>query len=144
MTDATRTKPAGKQRGGSRRAGGGTEPAPETRSDGGLHMHTLHAKLPIPYLTPNDIAANAHTAGSKLPSLPAMPEPKRLAFYGGLGALAIFGAIDWPVAVAIGAATVIARGGRRDEENGNGHGEKRAEEGAAKPAGGRAGDARRR
>ena len=37
-----------------------------------------------------------------------LPPPKRLAFYGALGAAAVFGAIDWPVAAAIGIGTVLA------------------------------------
>ncbi|GAA5059118.1 hypothetical protein HNP84_008709 [Thermocatellispora tengchongensis] len=48
----------------------------------------------------------------------AMPPPERIAYYGGLGALAAFGVIEWPVAAAIGAGTVIAqraRGMRRAE-----------------------------
>jgi hypothetical protein len=38
-----------------------------------------------------------------------LPPPERLAFYGGLGLAAVLGAIDWPVATAIGLGTVIAR-----------------------------------
>jgi hypothetical protein len=38
-----------------------------------------------------------------------LPPPGRLAFYGGLGAAAVFGLIDWPVAAAIGLGTVVAR-----------------------------------
>jgi hypothetical protein len=38
-----------------------------------------------------------------------LPPHERLAFYGGLGIAAVFGAIDWPVAAAIGIATMIAR-----------------------------------
>jgi hypothetical protein len=104
---------------------------PDVRSDGGVRMHTLHAELPIPYLTPDDISANARTAGAKLS--PPMPPPKRLAFYGGLGALAVFGAVDWPVAVAIGAATMVARSGRHDEGDSGGRAEKAAR-GARKSA----------
>ena len=43
-----------------------------------------------------------------------LPPPERLAFYGGLGLAAVLGAIDWPVATAIGIGTMIARkAGRR-------------------------------
>ncbi|GAA1187620.1 hypothetical protein GCM10009654_51520 [Streptomyces hebeiensis] len=133
MADDTATT-----RGGKRGSAGKKHPD-GNRSDGdGLRMHTLHAKLPIPYLTPGDVTANARAAGSKLAppmpskeSMPSMPPPKRLAFYGGLGALAVFGAVDWPVALAIGAATVVARGGRRQEGNGDGRAAKRSEEGGA-------------
>jgi hypothetical protein len=38
-----------------------------------------------------------------------LPPPERLAFYGGLGIAAVLGAIDWPVAAAIGLGTMIAR-----------------------------------
>ncbi len=77
--------------------------------DGHVRMHTVHADLPIPYLTPGDLTANAQVIGARLPTLP-LPPPKRLAFYGGLGALAVVGALDWPVAAAIGAATAVVRG----------------------------------
>ncbi|WP_214102596.1 hypothetical protein [Acrocarpospora catenulata] len=38
----------------------------------------------------------------------AMPPPERLIYYGGLGALAVIGAIEWPVAAAIGVGTMLA------------------------------------
>jgi hypothetical protein len=38
-----------------------------------------------------------------------LPPPERLVFYGGLGIAAVLGAIDWPVAAAIGIGTMIAR-----------------------------------
>jgi hypothetical protein len=42
-----------------------------------------------------------------LPGL-GRPDPGRLLWYGGLGALATIGVLEWPVAVVIGAATAIA------------------------------------
>jgi hypothetical protein len=43
-----------------------------------------------------------------------LPPPERVAYYAGLGFLAVVGLIEWPVAAAIGAGTVIAqRAGRR-------------------------------
>jgi len=42
-----------------------------------------------------------------LPDL-GRPDPAGLLWYGGLGALAVIGVLDWPVAVVIGAATAIA------------------------------------
>jgi hypothetical protein len=86
-------------------------PPPQSQSgETHLQLHTVHADLPIPYFTPRDITANAHVVTSHLPAPSAMPPPRTLAFYGGLGALALAGAVDWPVALAIGAATVVARG----------------------------------
>ena len=38
----------------------------------------------------------------------AVPSPKQLAFYGALGALAVFEVIDWPVAVAVGVGQAAA------------------------------------
>ncbi|GHH82182.1 hypothetical protein GCM10018793_41390 [Streptomyces sulfonofaciens] len=80
-----------------------------------LHMHTAHPSIPVPYVTRADLSANVHAAESALPDV-RMPPPERLAFYGGLGALAVAGAVEWPVAAAIGVATVIARRGRRGSE----------------------------
>jgi hypothetical protein len=37
-----------------------------------------------------------------------LPSPKRLAFYGGILALAAFGILDWPVALVIGAGHLLA------------------------------------
>ena len=37
----------------------------------------------------------------------AVPPPDQLAFFGVLGGLAVLGAIDWPVAVAIGVGQVV-------------------------------------
>jgi len=37
-----------------------------------------------------------------------LPEPQRLAFYGGLAALAAFGILDWPVAVVMGIGHLLA------------------------------------
>ncbi len=37
-----------------------------------------------------------------------LPEPQRLAFYGGLAALAVFGILEWPVAVVLGVGHLLA------------------------------------
>jgi hypothetical protein len=37
-----------------------------------------------------------------------LPEPERLAFYGGISALAAFGILDWPVAVVLGIGHLLA------------------------------------
>lgn len=37
-----------------------------------------------------------------------LPSPKRLAFYGGIVALAACGILDWPVALVIGAGHLLA------------------------------------
>ncbi|WP_234360234.1 hypothetical protein [Streptomyces sp. DSM 15324] len=57
--------------------------------------------MPIPYVTPGDIFTNARTAASLLPA------PRKLAYYTVLGAMTVAGALEWPVAVAVGAATEV-------------------------------------
>lgn len=37
-----------------------------------------------------------------------LPGPDQLAFYGGIGALAAFGIIEWPVAIVIGVGHFLA------------------------------------
>ncbi|MDX2698517.1 hypothetical protein Sipo8835_31365 [Streptomyces ipomoeae] len=94
---------------------------PEERHDqerhtGGkvVHLHTAHPRVPIPYVTPGDI----FRTGTKATSL--LPSPRKLAFYGLLGGMTAAGAMAWPVAVAVGAATeVITReqAARQHEEH---------------------------
>ncbi|WP_146229136.1 hypothetical protein [Streptomyces sp. NWU339] len=79
-----------------------TEPPEEKRTGGKLlHLHTAHARVPIPYVTPGDMFSTARPATSILPS------PRKLAFYGLLGAMAVVEAVEWPIAVAVGAATEV-------------------------------------
>ncbi|MEU6550334.1 hypothetical protein ABZ915_08605 [Streptomyces sp. NPDC046915] len=72
----------------------------ETHPDGaGLHLRTrtFRPPVPIPYLNREELPA------------------RDLAFYGGLGVLTVAGALEWPVALAIGGATWLLRGRRRTE-----------------------------
>lgn len=79
----------------------------------GLHLHTrtLHPPVPIPYLTREDVTSTARTATSRLPG---RPSAKDLVFYGGLGAMAVAGALEWPVALAVGGATWLVRSRKHD------------------------------
>lgn len=86
-----------------------------------VHLHTAHAKVPIPYVTPGDAFSkirlpNVRTATSAATSVATtatsaatslLPSPRKLAFYGVLGGMTVAGAIGWPVAVAVGAATEV-------------------------------------
>jgi hypothetical protein len=54
-------------------------------------------------------------AGLRLP-MPAGVDGKRLLWFGGLGALATIGLLDWPVAVVVGAGSIIASRFARDEQ----------------------------
>ncbi|MFJ5531096.1 hypothetical protein [Streptomyces sp. NPDC093261] len=78
----------------------------------GLHLHTLtlHPSLKLPYITRDDVTSTARAATSRVPG---MPSAKDVVFYGGLGAMAVAGALDWPVALAVGGATWLLRGARR-------------------------------
>ncbi|MEU2283978.1 hypothetical protein ABZ614_18910 [Streptomyces sp. NPDC013178] len=66
-----------------------------------VHLHTAHPRVSIPYVTPGDMFTGARAATSKLPS------PRKLAYYGLLGGMAVAGALEWPVALAVGAATEV-------------------------------------
>ncbi|MEV0418382.1 hypothetical protein [Streptosporangium canum] len=70
----------------------------------------LHLPLHLPHVNRREAGQAVDVARSFL------PPPERMVYYGGLGALAVAGLIEWPVAAAIGVGTVIAqraRGGRR-------------------------------
>ncbi|MFJ3306259.1 hypothetical protein ACIPSA_24705 [Streptomyces sp. NPDC086549] len=86
------------------------------RDGAGLHLHmrTLHPSVPVPYLTREELTRTAHAATTRLPSTPPV---KDLAFYGGLGALTVAGALEWPVAMAIGGATWLLRSGRKENQD---------------------------
>ncbi|MFC3578219.1 hypothetical protein ACFOZ0_34180 [Streptomyces yaanensis] len=93
--------------------------AAETQAHGGagLHLHTrtLHPSVPIPYLTRDDLTITAREATARLPG---RPPAKDLAFYGALGAMAVAGALEWPVALAVGGATWLVRSSRKERREG--------------------------
>jgi len=73
------------------------------------------ASKPGPPLHPAQRAAaqviDKHTIRLTLPDnigTIRLPEPQRLAFYGGIAALAAFGIVDWPVAVVLGIGHLLA------------------------------------
>lgn len=53
--------------------------------------------------TRDDLAGAVNTVRSRLPS------GRSMVFYGGLGALAVFDVLAWPVAAAIGVGTALAQ-----------------------------------
>ena len=79
-----------------------------------LHMRTLHPSVPIPYLTREEMTSTARAATARMPGTPSA---KDLAFYGGLGALTVAGALEWPVALAVGGATWLLRSGRKEKRD---------------------------
>ena len=62
--------------------------------------------VPMPHVNRQEVGQAVDTAKSFL------PPPERIAYYGGLGALAVAGLIEWPVAAAIGVGILIAQRAR--------------------------------
>ncbi|MBB6476328.1 hypothetical protein [Sphaerisporangium rubeum] len=63
-----------------------------------------------------------------------LPPPERMLYYGALGALAVFGLVEWPVAAAIGAGTMLAQRARREGMERREQGMGTAERAAKSPA----------
>ncbi|SEG14090.1 hypothetical protein SAMN04489712_103366 [Thermomonospora echinospora] len=89
------------------------------------------ASVPIPVVTPRLKVLHVPVPGGG-EGAGRLPPPERLAFYGGLGAMAAFNVISWPVAAAIGVGTAIAGRARRAGRAGD-----QPEAGAAKARTGR-------
>lgn len=89
-------------------------PDTNTHEGGGLHLHTrtVHPSVPLPYITRGDVKTAAQVATSMMP---AKPPTKELVFYGGLGVMTLAGALEWPVALAVGGATWLVRSRRTDD-----------------------------
>lgn len=60
-------------------------------------------QLPVPRVRAGDVTGAVAGLRARL------PEPREAAYYVGLGLLGALQVIDWPVAVAIGAGTALAR-----------------------------------
>ena len=85
-----------------------TEHSEEKRTGGKLlQFRTAHARVPIPYITPGDMFSQARPAAPVSTAASLLPSPRKLAFYGLLGAMAVAEAVEWPIAVAVGAATEV-------------------------------------
>jgi hypothetical protein len=73
--------------------------------------------VPIPYLARDDAVSTNREATSRMPG---MPSAKDTVFYGGLGVMAVAGALEWPVALAVGGATWLLRSRRKEPQNAGG------------------------
>jgi hypothetical protein len=86
------------------------EPTPARVMTLRLPLVTAIVRVPpaphLPHVGRRELAEAATTARSFL------PPPRKLLFYGGPGALALLEVIEWPVAVVVAAATVMADGER--------------------------------
>lgn len=67
-------------------------------------------RVELPHITPRELGHAIDIARTFL------PPPERMLYYGGLAAIAAFGVIDWPIAAAIGAGTMIAQRARAREQ----------------------------
>src|SRR5690606_13760273 len=75
-----------------------------------IHIQGRRPHMPsLPHIDRREIGHAMHVTRSFL------PPPERLLYYGGLGALAMLGAIEWPVAAAIGIGTIVAQRAVRKE-----------------------------
>ncbi|MFI6788494.1 hypothetical protein ACIBG4_14320 [Nonomuraea sp. NPDC050383] len=77
-----------------------------------VHLpHVSMPRLPVPRINRQEMGHAADVARSML------PPPERVAYYGALGAMAVMGVIEWPVAAAIGAGAIIAQRARTGESS---------------------------
>jgi hypothetical protein len=103
--------------------GNGAERGGEGRRTATLNLPFVTAQfrrpdLHLPRLGRPDVGAAAGAAAAKARSL----SPAELAYYAGLGLLTVVELIEWPVALAVGAGTALARMGR-DDGGGRGAGD---------------------
>ncbi|WP_171075180.1 hypothetical protein [Nonomuraea basaltis] len=84
-------------------------------------------RVPMPHIGRQELGHYADVARRFVPS------PERVAYYGALGALAVFGVVEWPVAAAIGVGTmVVQRQRRREQPAPSGPGQTQARERSAR------------
>ncbi|GIH48484.1 hypothetical protein SAMN05421833_11187 [Microbispora rosea] len=107
-------------------------PTPAPRTGPGMEMkeeHRPQLDLNLPFLRVQLRAPEMHLPHVGMPHISGrdvghamdvartfLPPPERIMYYGGLGALAALGILEWPVAAAIGAGTLIAQRARGREQ----------------------------
>lgn len=136
-TGGTRTpgKPAGTTSTGD--TGGRTGEVRADRPAGGRFEGKRSATIDLPFMTARFRIPDIHMPELRVPevhpptredldsagrkALSVLPPPKTLLFFGGLAATAVIGAIEWPVAAAIGIGSALAgRGAMQPEPRGDG------------------------
>lgn len=103
-----------------------TDTAASRRRTATVHLPLVTAELHAPHLPrPHLAVPHVSVPRPSIPTLPGrrqmtdlgrgvsslLPPKDQLALYGGLGAAAALGLLDWPVAAAVAAGTAVARHG---------------------------------
>ncbi|MFC4534312.1 hypothetical protein [Sphaerisporangium dianthi] len=75
-----------------------------------LHVHRPHMpKMPrMPGMSRQSTPRGQEMNMAMETARTFLPPPDRLLYYGGLGLLAALGMIEWPIAVVVGAGTIVA------------------------------------
>jgi hypothetical protein len=111
----------------------------EEKDEGGRPSASARgATIPVPVVTPHLNVFKLHVSGPGVPDVGGagravashLPSAERMAFYGGLGAAAVFGVLEWPVAAAIALGTAIARRGHGSAQPESGRPESARQEAA--------------
>jgi len=110
--------------------GGGQEVEKPVPEDGGERTGTLNLpfatvqwRLPefrMPTISRHELEAAVNTVRS------ALPPPTQLAYYTGLGLLAVFEVVEWPVVVVAAAGTILVQRAIRQHEEHEKEGHPRA------------------
>lgn len=95
MTESTQNHPQGDQR-----TGEAAKPTAEAAPSG------VGVDIPVPVIGVRQVHVPAPNMPQALQD--KLPDRKQLIYYGGLGAMAAFGVVSWPVAAAIGAGVWVA------------------------------------
>ncbi|MFG2040688.1 hypothetical protein [Dactylosporangium sp. NPDC048998] len=73
-----------------------------------------HLKVPVVHMQmPNVRSTLANIKWTDRTIRPAVRQPRQLLYYGGVGALAVLGVLEWPVALAAAAGVWVATHQRR-------------------------------
>jgi hypothetical protein len=81
----------------------------KTSDRGGLRLPVVGVRVPVPHVplpSQHQVIVGALRVGDAVRD--NLPKNDRLLYYGGLGALAAFGVVDWPVALVVGTGVWVA------------------------------------
>ncbi|MFG2041523.1 hypothetical protein [Dactylosporangium sp. NPDC048998] len=87
--------------------------APESELVTWHDMPMPHLKVPVVHMHVPDVRSTLANVRWTDRITPAMRQPRQLLYYGGVGALAVLGVLEWPVALAAAAGVWVATHQRR-------------------------------